>query len=186
MESEPHPEEQTVVTFRLGGQMYALPIESIVRIIEIVPVTPLPQVDNVVKGVINVHSTAVPVVDMRCLFDLPEAPVHLYTPIILVRLHGVMVGLIVDEVVDVLHLAAGAVFRTSDILPGELGEVPILQGVTYVQGETVLLLNPPHLLKTERLRDITGSIASCPEPGAAGVPGGSELLSEIMVDEVER
>lgn len=179
-------EEQTVVTFRLGGHMYALPIEPIVRIIEMVPITPLPQVDRVVEGVINVHSSAVPVINMHRLFGLPEASIHLYTPIILVQLHSVMLGLIVDEVVDVVHLAADSIFRVTDILPRELGEAPILQGVTYIQGEAVLLLDPPHLLKTERLNDIASALSALSEPATAATPGENDLPSEIVVEEVEQ
>ncbi len=185
MENTLSSQEQTVITFRLDRQMYALPVESIVRIIELVPITPLPQVDKVVKGVINVHSHAVPVLDMRSLFGLPEAALHLYTPIILIQLHGQMCGLIVDEVVDVVHLAAGSIFRVTDILPCELGDAPILQGIAHIQGEMVLLLDPPHIFQAERMDELAGTLSSLPEPVATSTADEGASPSEIVVEEVQ-
>jgi len=185
MENKPSSQEQTVITFRLGGQIYALPIEPIVRIIELVPITPLPQVDKVVKGVINVHARAVPVLDMRRLFGLPEAALHLYTPIILIQLHGQMCGLIVDEVVDVVNIAAGSLFRVPDILPSELGDAPILQGITYIQGETVLLLDPPHIFQADRMDELANALSSLSEPVTASTAEGDVSPSEIVVEEVQ-
>ncbi len=185
MENTTSSQEQTVITFRLGGQMYALPIEPVERIIELVPITPLPQVDKVVKGVINVHSRAVPVLDMRHLFGLPEAALHLYTPIILIQLHGQMCGLIVDEVVDVITLAASSIFRVTDIMPHELGDAPILQGITYIQGETVLLLDPPHIFQAERMDELASTLSSFSEPVATSTAEEGTSPSETVVEEVQ-
>ena len=74
-----HPENsvawRNLVTFRLGQQTCALPIEPIVQIIPMVTITRIPQVNHTVKGpalsadvpsavegVINVRGATVPVV----------------------------------------------------------------------------------------------------------------------------
>jgi len=137
---------RNLVAFRLGRQTYALPIEPIVQIIEMVAITSIPQVNPAVEGVINVRGTAVPVVSLRCQLGLPEAKLQLHTPIILVQTGERMVGLIVDQVADVFNIGADQIARPKDILPDGLGDVPLLQGLMHTSQGTVLLLDLEHLL----------------------------------------
>ena len=71
---------RSLVTFRLGQQKYALPIEPIERIVEMVAVTPIPQVDHSVEGVINYHGKTVPAVNLRRQKILREL-VKSFTPL---------------------------------------------------------------------------------------------------------
>ena len=94
-------DQQDLVAFRLANQAYALPIEPVVRIIEMVTITPIPQVSGVVEGVINVRGAAVPVINLRRHFGLPEIPWGLRTPIILIQIDEQTFGLIVDEATSI-------------------------------------------------------------------------------------
>ena len=154
------PSESTVrhlVTFRLGRQTYALPIEPIAQIVEMVTITPIPQVNHSVEGVINVRGTAVPVVNLRCHLGLPEAkwqepkaPYGLHTPIILVQAGERMIGLIVDQVEDVLNISADQITRPKDILPEGLSDAPPVQGLLYTSQGAVLLLDLEHLFASNQ------------------------------------
>lgn len=130
-----------LMTFRLDRRTYALPIEPIVQIIEMVTITPIPQVNHSVEGVVNVRGTAVPMVSLCRHLGLPDTRLQLHTPIILVQTRGRMVGLIVDEVIDVLKLPADQMIRPTDILPEGLGEAPLLLGLAHTASGPVLLLN---------------------------------------------
>jgi purine-binding chemotaxis protein CheW len=141
---------RNLLTFRLDRQTYALPIEPIVQIIEMVAITPIPQVHPAVEGVINVRGAPVPVINMRCQLGLPEAKLQLHTPIILVQTGEQAVGLIVDEVADVLNISADQITRPKDILPDELSEVPLVQGLTHTTQGAVLLLDLEHLFASNR------------------------------------
>jgi purine-binding chemotaxis protein CheW len=87
----------TIVTFCLGSQTYALPITPVRQIIEMVTITPLPQINHTVAGVINFHGTLAPVINLRRYLGLDEIPLQLHTPIILVNIFERVVGLIVDQ-----------------------------------------------------------------------------------------
>jgi len=187
-------DQQSLVTFRLAEQTYALPIEPVVRIIEMVTIMPIPQVDDIVEGIINVHGKAVPVLNLRRHFGLPEAPLQLHTPIILVLFGGQMLGLIVDEVMDVLSLSSEQISRVSDILPEGLSEVPILQGLAHIQNEMVLLLNVEHLLSPGHVQALARAVATLPEGTVEGVPedveGAFEADSavpwpEVVIEEMD-
>jgi purine-binding chemotaxis protein CheW len=187
-------DQRDLVTFRLANQIYALPIEPIVRIVEMVTVTPIPQVSSAVEGVINVHGVAVPVVNLRRHFDLSPAPLGLRTPIILVQPGSQMFGLIVDEVLDVLSLSPGQVSRVADILPEGVGKAPVLQGVAHVQNDTVLLLDIAYLLSPAHMRKLAQALKALPggwdeeasenEEVEASQVDQAESPPEVVVEEI--
>jgi purine-binding chemotaxis protein CheW len=166
------------MAFRLGNQTYALPIERIVRIIEMVTVTPIPQVGRMVEGVINVQGEVVLVINLRRQFGLPEVPLGLRTPIIIVQVGEQKFGLIVDEVIDVLSIAARRVVRVRDILPDGVGEIPILEGLVHVQDGTVLVLEVEHLLLPGQAQALVEMAASLPE-----VTVEEEATKQVFVDD---
>jgi len=133
--------QMSLITFRLGRQAYAMPIEPIRQIIEMDAGTPLLHMKESMMGVINVRGSAVPVVNLRQHFKMPHAPEDLDPHIILVQIGAWMTGLVVDRVVDVLSSRSDQVIRIPDILPDGLGESPMLQGLVHAFDETILLLN---------------------------------------------
>jgi purine-binding chemotaxis protein CheW len=144
-------DRQNVVAFRLEQQTYTLPIEPIAQIIDMVAITPIPQLDQVVEGVINVHGEAVAVVKLRRHFGLDDAPLQLNTPILLTHIGELKVGLIVDEVTNVFNLPPEQIVQLGEILPEELGDAPIFHGLTYVADDAMLMLDPDQLFRPDQL-----------------------------------
>ena len=95
------------VAFFLGGQRYALPIERVNEIQQIVAFSDVPYDGSAVVGMINLRGHVIPAVDMRRLVGLPEEPYTLETPMIIIHTSGHTIALIVDEVQDVLELPDG-------------------------------------------------------------------------------
>ena len=143
--------QQNVVAFRLEKQTYALPIEPVAQIIEMVAIPPIPQLDTVIEGVINVHGEAVAVVKLRRHFGLSDAPLQLNTPILLTRIGKQTIGLIVDEVTDVFNLPTDQIVQLGEILPEELGNAPIFRGLTYMADDAVLMLDPDQIFRPDQL-----------------------------------
>jgi len=137
--------QRSLVTFRLGKHICALPIEPVVQIIPMATITPIPQLNSSLKGVINVHGKAVPIINLRHHMGLCKASLRLHAPVILVRNGDGLIGLIVDKVAEVLSLPDDEITDFTDILSTRLHKVPILQGVANVRDSLVLLLDLDHL-----------------------------------------
>jgi purine-binding chemotaxis protein CheW len=136
---------QNLVTFRLGRQVYALPIAPIAQIVEMVAITPVPGVNGSVEGVINYHGQSVPAIDLRHHLGLPVGALGVDMHIILARVSERTIGLIVDEVLDVLELPGAQIAHPDDILPQGSSGDSLLRGVAHTAQGTVLLLDPDHL-----------------------------------------
>ena len=184
------PHKITIVTFRLGSQVYALPIEPVRQIIEMVTITPLPQVSLNVAGVINFHGAIAPVINLRCHLGLAESPLKLHTPIILVTVSERLVGLIVDQVLDVMELTASQIIDPRNILTKEMGEAPLLNGLIQSQEGTILLLNMDQMLKPQHARallEATDTLAHSMESGSSAeeaVPQPAEALLQAQSPEI--
>jgi len=98
-----------IVAFFLGGQRYALPIERVQEIQQIVAFSEVPESRASVVGMVNLRGEVIPAVDLRRLVGLPAQEYCLETPMIICRHAGQMVALLVDEVQDVLGLPIGCV-----------------------------------------------------------------------------
>jgi purine-binding chemotaxis protein CheW len=140
----------TVVTFQLGRQIYALPIESIVRIVEMVAITPIPRTNHSVEGVINYKGVTVPVVNLRGHLGLPIVPFGLDTHIVIAQTGERTIGLVVDQVLDVSDFPKIQISRPEDILPKSLGQAPFLQGVVQTPHGMVLVLDLQDLLSSDQ------------------------------------
>jgi purine-binding chemotaxis protein CheW len=97
-----------IIVFRLESQRYALPIEVVQEIQQIVAFSDLPDSSPAVVGVINLRGQVVPAVDLRLLVGLPAIAYGLQTPMVFVRTSRGVVSLIVDEVEDVVEVPAGS------------------------------------------------------------------------------
>lgn len=148
-------EQRNLVVFRLARQSYALPVERVTQIISMVAITPIPQVSDVVEGIINVHGTIVPVVNLGHHLGLQKTALQLYTPILLAQMNEGMVGLIVDEVTNVFSFSDDQIARPVDILPEGLGQAPVLQGLTYNEENMVSLLDLDYLFLPEQMQALT-------------------------------
>lgn len=94
--------------FKMAGSEYGIDILKIKEIIGMLPVTPVPNTMDHVKGVVNLRGKVIPVIDLRSRFNLAEIPYTDRTCIIVVEIRNAgrnsVFGIAVDGVSEVLHL----------------------------------------------------------------------------------
>lgn len=146
---------QSLVSFRLADQLYAMPIEPVVQIVEMVAITPIPNVSPSVEGVINYHGTTIPVINLRQYLGLPKTPISPDMHIMIVRIAERTVGLLMDSVLQVMDVVGGQIAPAGDILPTEMGEVQILRGVLNTEdAQVVLVLDLNHLFSAQQVQSL--------------------------------
>jgi len=133
---------EKMIVFSLQGQSYALPIDSVQEIQQIVELAEVPTSVPSVVGMVNLRGLVIPAVDMRLLIGMPRADYALETPMIICHTRGVKIALIVDEVRDVVALPEGCLQPSSAI--HSLADRMI--GVCRMQSELVFLLDVDKLI----------------------------------------
>lgn len=100
---------ERVVAFFLEGQRYALPIERVKEIQQIVAFSEVPAGGGGVVGMVNLRGRVIPAVDMRQIVGLEPREYTLETPMVIAEVGDELVAIIVDEVQDVLALPVDSV-----------------------------------------------------------------------------
>jgi len=95
-----------IVTLVLNGELYGLGIEFVQRALPPQPVTPVPQMPEAVRGVMNLRGQILPVIDLRARLGLPPltADRQAKTRFLIVEADGRGAALIADTVAEVRGL----------------------------------------------------------------------------------
>src|ERR687890_343008 len=106
-----------LVSFRVGVQEFAFDILQVERILRHVVPAPLPRAPAFLEGVVPYEGGAVPVVDLRKRFEL-DAPIREETRLMVVDLGDQRVGVVVDEVREVLRVDSRTITAPSPVVRG--------------------------------------------------------------------
>jgi purine-binding chemotaxis protein CheW len=117
LQHEKESEITKTLTFAIGHQVYGIEIPYVIEILGVPKITHVPcgEIPYYIKGIINVRSKVVPVVNMRSCFGKEEIEYDEKTCTIIVSYHDVTVGLIVDEVLDVLSVTRKHIAKTPEL-----------------------------------------------------------------------
>ena len=146
------------LTFILGREEFAIRVLKVREIMGIQDITAVPQTPGYVKGVINLRGKVIPVVDLRLKFCLPEMEYTQRTCIIVVQVQAggisLQTGIVVDEVSEVLNLAAADIEDTPDFGEGAGSATSYLLGMAKVKGKVKILLDIDQVLSGQELHGL--------------------------------
>ncbi len=108
--------EGKYLTFTLAAEEYGIGILKVKEIIGLMPITPVPNPPQHMKGVINLRGKVIPVVDLRLRFGMEQAETTERTCIIVVEIvaeiQKIDMGIVVDSVSEVLNIKAADIEDT--------------------------------------------------------------------------
>ena len=136
---------QQYIVFKLNEQLYGISIQNVQIIEKIKPIMHVPKVATCIKGVMNLRGEIIPVVGLREQFKMEAKDYTDKTRIIIVQLEDAMVGLIVDEVKEVIEIENNQVEAVQNI-QGKMKTSHIL-GVGKVEENIITILNLTNIIE---------------------------------------
>lgn len=132
------------VTCRIAQEEFALDVLCVQEINRMVEVTRVPKAPYFVEGVINLRGRIIPVLDLRRRFGLPASDRTDDSRIMVVLVRQRMVGLIVDEVVEVLRVPKLSIEPPPSV--GNSAGSEFTQGVGRIEDRLLIVLDLNRLL----------------------------------------
>jgi len=106
-----------VVEFELGGERYALDIQLVREIVEMMQITPIPRAPPFISGVINLRGEITNIMNLNTLLGLANQEIRDNQKIIVLvpeAAGGSNVGIIVDDVSSVLQVLESDIDRIGE------------------------------------------------------------------------
>ncbi|MFT5934172.1 MAG: purine-binding chemotaxis protein CheW [Hydrogenophaga sp.] len=125
------------LTFRLGGEEYGTDILRVQEIRSYEQPTRIANEPSFIKGLVNLRGGVVPVADLRIKLGCDKVEYNGFTVVIVLNVHGRVVGAVVDSVSDVLELA-GELIKPAPEMNTNV-DTSFITGIASV-GERMLIL----------------------------------------------
>ncbi len=138
-------EEGQMVIFRLGKEKFAVPIGKVREIITMQNITIVPRTHECIEGIINLRGRVIPIFNIKKKFNLPQSNGDKAARIIVVDVDGHTVGMIVDEVSEVLTMQSSIMEKPSDVLVSGLDE-RYMDKIAKLGNQLVIVLNLENLM----------------------------------------
>ena len=140
------------LTFVLGSEEYGLEILKVQEIVGILPITRIPRTPAFVRGVVNLRGKVVPVMDLRERLGMSQEGAQELC-IVFVQVHGMLLGIVVDRVSEVVTIPDKDIAPTPQFGVGV--HVDYLLGVANSGGRVRLLIDLDRALGREELEGLT-------------------------------
>ena len=136
------PARRPLLLFHLAEQGYALPLADLREIVPMALLARSACLPAVIAGFLHLAGDAIPVLRLDRLFGLPEQPLGLYTPLLLLRTPESPLALQVDRVKRIVTPAADA------LVPVREGDSfnSCVEGILRIDEQVVLLLSLERIL----------------------------------------
>ena len=143
------------LTFSIGKEDYGIEIKYVTEIIGIQDITEVPELPDYIKGIINLRGKIIPVMDVRIRFRKPFREYNDRTCVIVVDIHDISLGLIVDYVCEVLDIQDEHIVPPPDFKTGFNNRY--VRGIGKVGTGVKLLLDCDKLLNENEASAIQDS-----------------------------
>jgi purine-binding chemotaxis protein CheW len=161
--------EGKYLTLFLGDEEYGLEVTKVQEIIRMLPVTRVPRAPAFVRGVINLRGRIIPVLELRTRFGMPTVEDARETCIVVVRTGALLMGIIVDQVRDVLDIHADEIQAVPDF--GVRVDTAYLSGLARRDQRVVLLLEIERVLTTAESGTLQRSAADAMTTNSSALTG---------------
>jgi len=144
--------EIQLACFNLGDKLFAVDIMRIKEILLPQKMSPLPKASDLLDGVINLRGNVIPVMNMRKRFQMPAPDGDKPGKLVIVSLARQLLGLLVDDVMEVITVLSGEIKPPIQMVIGVGME--FLLGVCLSEGRVFMILDIDSLLGSKTFREL--------------------------------
>jgi purine-binding chemotaxis protein CheW len=131
--------KRQLVVFRVGSEEFAVDIMLTNEVVLMREITPVPETEGYVEGVMNLRGNLVPVLDLRRRLRARGTTARAEHRIVIVRLDGRTAGLIVDGTSEVIRVNDDMIEPVPDLI-SEIG-AGYVQGVIRINDRFITLID---------------------------------------------
>jgi purine-binding chemotaxis protein CheW len=162
------------LTVAIDNEVYGIAVLKVREIIRLQKITPVPQLPEFVKGVINLRGRVIPIIDLRVRFGMKAENTERTCVVVVQVVSGdrsIQIGVIVDSVEEVANLTKDQIEPTPDF--GVRIDTAYLLGMAKTNGRVLMLLEIDRVIATEELQTVAARTSQAGDalPNTSGKSG---------------
>ena len=138
------------MTFCIGSDVFGIELKYVNEIIPMQQIAPIPEVEHFIKGLINLRGKIIPIIDVADRFGKEPFEYNDRTCIIVVDVQGVVVGLIVQTISEVVSIEEDDILPPPNVSKAN-AQAKFIRGIGKIGDNVKLLLAPVKLLSDNSL-----------------------------------
>ncbi len=138
------------MTFQVGTDVFGIELKYVNEIIQMQPVTPIPEVEHFIKGLINLRGKIIPVIDVADRFGKESFEYNDRTCVIVIEVKNIEVGLIIENIAEVVSIEEEDILPPPTVGHGSI-QNKFVRGIGKIGENVKLLLDPVKLLSDDAL-----------------------------------
>jgi purine-binding chemotaxis protein CheW len=142
------PQSQSYVLFELAGTTYGVKSSKVQQLEMVEKITPVPNADSTVEGVVFSRGQVIPAINLRTRFGFEKIPFDLRSRLLVVRVDERNIGLIVDSAREFKNIPEESIVPPPDGLAATSGNY--LDAIANVGDNTILLLDLEEVVKPNK------------------------------------
>jgi purine-binding chemotaxis protein CheW len=182
-EAEDRSEGLALVTFEVGGQEYALPLEQVQEIVAMpASVATVPRADAVLLGIVAHRDSLVPLLSLRALLGFSGVDTSAREKVIVTPIGGMLVGLVADRVRAVIRADPDLIEPSPPMLAARAGGESRIASMFRAEGgrRLISILSPDQLFREDVMRWLQASSDVAVSAATAALPDNTET-AEFLV-----
>lgn len=140
------------LTFQIGKELFGIEIRYVREIVGIQEIIEMPEMPDYIKGIINLRGKIIPLMCVRARFGKEQQAYDDRTCVVVVDFSGVMIGLIVDSVSEVLTLSNEEIVEVPQTGMGVNSRY--VEKIGKLGSNVVMLINIEKLLTAVELEEL--------------------------------
>ncbi|MCP4652117.1 MAG: chemotaxis protein CheW [Candidatus Omnitrophica bacterium] len=161
-------EEVQLVVFKLGGEEFAVNIQQVREIVRMVSITPIPRSPDFIEGVVNLRGQVLIIMELAKRLGLPVGTRSDKTRIIVAEVKDSTLGMIVDDVTEVLRIPVSRIEKTPELVEVDITK-KYITGIGKLEDRLLILIDLANVLSSEEIEHVKKAeeIISQPESETA-------------------
>jgi purine-binding chemotaxis protein CheW len=146
-----------LVNFRLRDEEFGVDISSVREITKVGEITQIPEAPRSIRGVTNLRGQIIPVIDLAGEFGLsPQERLPETARIVVAEIGDRTVGILVDEVPEVLKLAEEKIETPPELMESDVAR-GYVRGVGKLDHRLILVLDLEKVLANHAVTELSGA-----------------------------
>ncbi|WP_434510746.1 chemotaxis protein CheW [Desulfitobacterium sp. AusDCA] len=128
-----------LIVFNLGNEEYGINISFAKEIVRIPQITKVPNMPAFMEGIIDLRGQVIPIVDPKKKFGFAQTERGIDSKLLILDLEGMNLGVIVDDVSEVVNISENALEKLSGKMAAIGGKS--IEGIYKIDERLILLIN---------------------------------------------